>query len=414
MVRLNTEEELDNRKETTSAKKKAAAKKRNGIYPCGINGCTKQFAREADLKRHQKTAKQHAMVGFSCPQCEATFTRTDALRRHQKSRHSGVVFDHMEPEDDPNQPSRSNSADPSSSTSKGKEREMLVVPETVQGSPSASGPATGHSSYYRQNTAPISYSAPARTVLGAEWSSPNGSPLPPLGPTTYMYVPSPHHRHDTTRQQYSTGPASAHSEDDHTANSSSPSTSSSHSQSNDNASEVSSVPQMQAPIPPLPPPVQIERLLLETDSSRTAQTSSSDPCTQEGFSNEAFPIALKHTPSWSAPDDDLSETEDSNHAKSAASSNESSPTSQGSHIMREHGYGSCLKRPEPMEPILTEDGEPMLNPAELLTQVGWVALYDNGCDPVSDNVYTGIFGFSGTFVIQITFLSLCFALISIP
>jgi len=33
-----------------------------------------------------------------------------------------------------------------------------------------------------------------------------------------------------------------------------------------------------------------------------------------------------------------------------------------------HSYGSSLRRPEPMEHILTEDGEPMLNPAELLTQ----------------------------------------------
>lgn len=33
-----------------------------------------------------------------------------------------------------------------------------------------------------------------------------------------------------------------------------------------------------------------------------------------------------------------------------------------------HGYGPPLDRPEPMEHILTEDGEPMLNPAELLTQ----------------------------------------------
>jgi len=32
------------------------------------------------------------------------------------------------------------------------------------------------------------------------------------------------------------------------------------------------------------------------------------------------------------------------------------------------GYGTPLERPEPMEHMLTEDGEPMLNPAELLTQ----------------------------------------------
>jgi len=33
-----------------------------------------------------------------------------------------------------------------------------------------------------------------------------------------------------------------------------------------------------------------------------------------------------------------------------------------------HDYSPSLERPEPMEHILTEDGEPMLNPAELLTQ----------------------------------------------
>jgi hypothetical protein len=31
-----------------------------------------------------------------------------------------------------------------------------------------------------------------------------------------------------------------------------------------------------------------------------------------------------------------------------------------------HSYGSSLRRPEPMEHILTEDGEPMLNPGLLL------------------------------------------------
>jgi len=45
------------------------------------------------LKRHQRTTKLHSQPGFACPQCEATFTRTDALRRHQKSRHNGVVIE---------------------------------------------------------------------------------------------------------------------------------------------------------------------------------------------------------------------------------------------------------------------------------------------------------------------------------
>ena len=33
----------------------------SGIWPCKINGCNKQFAREADLKRHQRTTKLHSM-----------------------------------------------------------------------------------------------------------------------------------------------------------------------------------------------------------------------------------------------------------------------------------------------------------------------------------------------------------------
>lgn len=53
------------RKDTT--KKKVAAKKKNvatGVWPCKINGCNKQFAREADLKRHQRTTKLHSMPGL--------------------------------------------------------------------------------------------------------------------------------------------------------------------------------------------------------------------------------------------------------------------------------------------------------------------------------------------------------------
>jgi len=32
-----------------------------GVWPCKIHGCNKQFAREADLKRHQRTTKMHSM-----------------------------------------------------------------------------------------------------------------------------------------------------------------------------------------------------------------------------------------------------------------------------------------------------------------------------------------------------------------
>ncbi|KAI0042264.1 hypothetical protein FA95DRAFT_1547704, partial [Auriscalpium vulgare] len=84
----------EDRKESTVKKRTPTKKKvETGVWPCKMNGCNKEFAREADLKRHQRTTKLHSMPGFACPQCEATFTRTDALRRHQKSRHNGIVMD---------------------------------------------------------------------------------------------------------------------------------------------------------------------------------------------------------------------------------------------------------------------------------------------------------------------------------
>lgn len=86
MVKTNAEAEAKN---ASSPKRKTGQRKRHntGVWPCKINGCNKEFAREADLKRHQRTTKVHSQPGFMCPQCEATFTRTDALKRHQKSRH---------------------------------------------------------------------------------------------------------------------------------------------------------------------------------------------------------------------------------------------------------------------------------------------------------------------------------------
>jgi hypothetical protein len=47
-------------------KKKATVKKKaeTGSWPCKISGCSKVFAREADLKRHQRTTKLHSMPGL--------------------------------------------------------------------------------------------------------------------------------------------------------------------------------------------------------------------------------------------------------------------------------------------------------------------------------------------------------------
>jgi len=45
-----------------------------------------------------------------------------------------------------------------------------------------------------------------------------------------------------------------------------------------------------------------------------------------------------------------------------------SPFAHQSPILQPQPLPQPGARPEPMEPMLTEDGEPMLNPAELLTQ----------------------------------------------
>ncbi|KAF8736833.1 hypothetical protein AX14_013848 [Amanita brunnescens Koide BX004] len=203
---------MDANKDSPGKKKSTARSKKNapitGVWPCKINGCNKEFAREADLKRHQRTTRLHAMPNFSCPQCEATFTRPDALRRHQKSRHNGVVIepkrdnkDEDEDADDPRSSarSRSSSATPSS---KGKERVD-----------------TGHMKYYRSHTATSSSYIPSRPVMNPQYdqvalptsatrlnSSPNWSyshpwpehNLPPIGYShaPMYYTPSPHYRID--------------------------------------------------------------------------------------------------------------------------------------------------------------------------------------------------------------------------
>lgn len=87
----------------SSSRKRTSKKKPppTGIWPCKINGCNKQFAREADLKRHQRTTKTHSMPSLfvlyslfhlcairriqnadcacssACPQCDASFTRVN-------------------------------------------------------------------------------------------------------------------------------------------------------------------------------------------------------------------------------------------------------------------------------------------------------------------------------------------------
>ncbi|KAF8346894.1 hypothetical protein F5887DRAFT_65944 [Amanita rubescens] len=212
MVRVNAHGSTDANKDSPGKKKSTARAKKTapitGVWPCKINGCNKEFAREADLKRHQRTTRLHAMPNFSCPQCEATFTRPDALRRHQKSRHNGVIIetkrdnkDQDEDIDEPHSParSRSSSATPSS---KGKERAD-----------------PGQMKYYRSHTATSSPYIPSRPVMNPQYnqvvlptsatrlnSSPNWSYSHPWPEHSNLhvgyshapmyYTPSPHYRID--------------------------------------------------------------------------------------------------------------------------------------------------------------------------------------------------------------------------
>ncbi|KAF8634883.1 hypothetical protein AX15_000637 [Amanita polypyramis BW_CC] len=218
MVRVNTHASSDSNKDSLGKRKSTARAKKTapitGVWPCKINGCNKEFAREADLKRHQRTTKLHSLPNFSCPQCEATFTRPDALRRHQKSRHNGVVIEpkreHKKQDTDVDEVcssespsgSRSASATPSS---KGKERAEASEPMKYYRS------HTTTSSSYISSRPPVMNPQYDQVALPTSATRLNSSPnwsyshpwpehrtLPPIGYShgPMYYTPSPHYRID--------------------------------------------------------------------------------------------------------------------------------------------------------------------------------------------------------------------------
>ncbi|KAJ8475045.1 hypothetical protein ONZ51_g6804 [Trametes cubensis] len=163
MVRAQGKQTPDERKEGKKKSSSSAASASNGSakkkpetgsWPCKMDGCKKVFAREADLKRHQRTTKTHSVPGFQCPQCDATFTRTDALRRHQKSRHNGVV---IEPSEEKGKHSGDGASSGSRSPSPGGTPARSHGEGSMNGSPPAAqssnaGSSSGPSSYYRPHT----------------------------------------------------------------------------------------------------------------------------------------------------------------------------------------------------------------------------------------------------------------------
>ncbi|EPQ08017.1 Krueppel-like factor 8 [Myotis brandtii] len=51
-------------------------------YKCNVKGCTWEFARSDELKRHNK--KHSGERPYLCTLCDRRFARSDHLKQHQK------------------------------------------------------------------------------------------------------------------------------------------------------------------------------------------------------------------------------------------------------------------------------------------------------------------------------------------
>ncbi|KAF9469652.1 hypothetical protein BDZ94DRAFT_1151150, partial [Collybia nuda] len=375
----------EDKKETT--KRKPAIKKKavmTGVWPCKINGCNKQFAREADLKRHQRTTKLHSLPGFACPQCDAAFTRTDALRRHQKSRHNGIIVEASEDAKDgadddaesSESQSKSRSATPSS---KGKERSTRTRPD-----PNHPNPA-GPSSYYRQHTATTTYitrppimdpqyaqiglpTSATRLNLATNWGYPqpwsDGAPGH-VGPVSYQTMPPmfyyPHYRPNggmvqPPEQQTQLRNDQKQDTQDRATNMERPRTSSPIPHASDATVVESEIPtkSMNPTLDTLPSEISPIDPALDSDNSTLTEQQVLE------ITQAAMKAVLEAEAGTS--------NSTTSNVGSASPFSQTEKDTNKEEIDTMHVYGGTLKRPEPMAHMLTEDGEPMLNPAELLTQ----------------------------------------------
>jgi len=487
MVRAHIKQSDEEKKETRKRKTPAKSKKSSeaGVWPCKINGCNKQFAREADLKRHQRTTKSHSMPGFACPQCDATFTRTDALRRHQKSRHNGVIIEPVDSqknqEDGDNNEAGSSGSKPGSrSTSpttkaKGKAKAKKNAADTpaALANPGTAGPASGPSSYYRQHTMQNVFFSPQGMMMDAQQYAQNGlglptsatrlhqaswpppppwaaeGPQPQMGTISYhpgqqpgFYQPSPYYRQNgpmngapvmqqqfVSQSQDMQNSMSPHqnvpSQDNHTPRTATPSMQNNPNpnQQNadvkmqDNSTSLGIAERQSVPVAPVIDP----SLDMSTTAAASQTGNKQGANAQAGPGSSSKPVSLEIT--QAAMEAVLQSAQrDSSRAPGTPDlgmpSNTSPPNGhvnaqvsmggagqqqigiglQGGTGVVSNGGGDLAQlpipttttakspfahqspipqpqplprpgaRPEPMEHMLTEDGEPMLNPAELLTQ----------------------------------------------
>ncbi|KAH7911587.1 hypothetical protein BJ138DRAFT_1125911 [Hygrophoropsis aurantiaca] len=445
------EEKKEGRKVKAPPKKKPAE---TGVWPCKINGCNKQFAREADLKRHQRTTKLHSVPGFACPQCDATFTRTDALRRHQKSRHNGVIIEPADSdkkkggdEDAQSSGSKSNSR---SASPKSKDKETAGnIPATVSPPGPSGPPPSGPQSYYRQHTMPpgvyppppgmmmdgqypppppgIGLPTSATRLHQASWPPPPWDPSQsPMGPMAYHQVgphpayyappyyrpgmiPPPHHLHPELMAQgqipngiphppLQVGPSrtgtpamgsiQSNMDPQLSQDNSGPTRdlNAEAAKRESNSDSVAPVIDPSLDVPPSNP--EGESVSLEMTKAaveavlKSAERESS--LAEAGNRTSAAPDPKGSPPlSDHSPQPGRGSSHGSNQAahsgpgegesysvarELAASADAEEQIAQMVSYDGSPPHSHHLDRPAEMEHMLTEDGEPMLNPAELLTQ----------------------------------------------
>lgn len=311
-------------------------------------------------------------------------------------RHDGVVITTPEPGKDEDENGRSRSGTPFSS--KGKEKETNIPVQTHQGAPTHSGP----SSYYRSHTAimtrmlvglslsfvplknslahiPVSRlsalppptSPPPWTSYPSSWQ--NGTLPPNMGPIGYlphhMYYPSPHYRPHTNEYPatesppYLKGPPSS-------ATDASSSTQASISR-NSSVQPPNQITQQPTNIDPnlddrselteaeVLAAVQAVLMQAEAKDQREREEKERQHREQQQQQQQGG-MDSGDSPRHEDDEDDLSDRNGLDSMDSMGLDDV---------VDGLHGYGSSsLDRPEPMEHMLTEDGEPMLNPGLFVSE----------------------------------------------
>jgi len=333
------------------------------------------------LKRHQRTTKLHSQPGFACPQCEATFTRTDALRRHQKSRHNGVV---IEPDKRVGIGEENAGGSPRSRSRSPGSKNKAHLPPAVASAP---GTLPG---YYRQQgiNAEFVVFVPPRTpgvivdpnypvghpTSAARLAQPPWGPPPQWGDGTHPVppypIPGPPHPAYYAPYYHGMPPLPLANAQLHPHSYAPPSS------TLDNETGVHSDGEREASSPKRAQ----EREVSHPDDPRPHGSSAPviDPSLEssEAYASGKSPVSLAITSAAVQAVFDETRRIEKRQTGNGADASESRETSPNTYPISKcattKNVDSCVS-PEtstghPPSTMLTEDGETMLHPAELLTQ----------------------------------------------